>query len=198
MNPFDFFVRKICLTTGGPEWQKAAAEFQRVSLYGVERFNALPAIGPHQSFNLGVKAILQDFYDSGAHSLLFLEDDVQFRNMDYLWPALQELPSDWDVFYMGCNIQGEAIRVSERIYRVSNAWTTHAVAYTRPIVRFILDNQPGESEQMFDNWLGGQLPNWNAYVMKPMCAVQRPRRSSIWNAHTDYTEVFRQSEGKCV
>lgn len=197
MNPFDFFPAKICLTTGGQEWPKAQAEFQRHGV-PVERFNAVPGIGPHQSFNLSTKAILQQFFDSGAHSLLFLEDDVRFQNMDQLWPALQELPDNWDVFYLGCNIQGEAIRISQRIYRITNAWTTHAVAYTRPIVEFILKNQPGESEQMYDNWLGLQLNNWNAYTCKPMCAVQRPRRSLIWNTDTDYTEVFKQSEAKLV
>jgi hypothetical protein len=197
MNPFDFFVQKICLTTGGKEWQMAEREFRNNGLYA-EKFDALPAIGPHQSFNLGVKAILKRFFDSGAHSLLFLEDDCVFRNMDQLWPALTELPADWDVFYLGCNIRGDAKKVTDRIYKIENAWTTHAVAYTRPIVEYILSNVPGESEVMFDNWLGDQLKNWNAYTMKPMVAWQRPRRSSIWNTYADYNNMFAESEAKLV
>lgn len=197
MNPFDFFVQKICLTTGGQEWQKAQGEFSRRGLCA-EKFDAIPAIGPHQSFNMGVKAILQKFFDSGHHSLLFLEDDCVFRNMDQLWPALTELPADWDVFYLGCNIQGEAVKITDRIYKIDNAWTTHCVAYTRPIVEFILNNVPGESEEMFDNWLGRQLKDWNAYTMKPMVAIQRPRRSAIWNTYCDYTSVFQESEAKLI
>lgn len=195
VNPFDFFPLKICLTTGGQEWQKAQAELQRVGCYA-ERFDAIPAIGPHQSFNLGVKGILQKFLNSGQHSLLFLEDDVQFQNIGQLWPALTELPSDWDVFYLGCNIQSEATRVTNRIYRITNAWTTHAVAYTRPIVEYLIRHYPDPSSVMYDNWLGTLLPKWNAYVCKPMVAVQRPRYSNIWNTQTDYADVFKASEEK--
>lgn len=197
MNPFDFFPERICLTTGGREWDLAQQEFRRVGLHA-ERFNALPAIGPHQSFNLGVKAILQRFLASGRHSLLFLEDDVQFQHMDQLWPALTELPENWDVFYLGCNIQSQATKISDRIYRIANAWTTHAVAYTRPIVEYLLKHYPDESSVMYDNWLGTLLKDWNAYVCKPMCAVQRPRWSNIWRTQADYSECFKQSEAKCT
>lgn len=197
MNPFDFFVQKVCLTTGGVEWNRAQAEFRRVGC-AVERFDAVPAIGPHQSFNLGVKGILQRFYDAGHHSLLFLEDDVQFQNLDHLWPALTELPSDWDVFYLGCNIRSEAVKVTDRIYKITDAWTTHAVAYTRPFVEYLLQHFPDESSVMYDNWMGSLLNERNAYVAKPMCAVQRPRWSNIWNVQADYSQVFKESEEKCV
>lgn len=197
MNPFDFFPVKMCLTTGGARWQQAEREFRTHALH-VERFNAVPAIGPHQSFNLGLKSALQKFLDSGAHSLLFLEDDVVFQNMEHFWPALQELPADWDVFYLGCNIRGDAFRISPRIYRITNAWTTHAVAFTRPIVKYFLANVPGESEVMYDNWLGDQLAMFNAYTCKPMCAIQRPGKSLIWNEAVDYSPVFKESEGKLI
>lgn len=197
MNPFDFFVQKVCLTTGGQEWAKAQQEFSRHRLFP-ERFNAIPAIGPHQSFNLGFKSVLKQFYDSGAHSLLFLEDDCQFQNIDSLWPALQELPSDWDIFYLGCNIKSEAIKITNRIYQVTDAWTTHAAAFTRPIVKHFLDNVPGESDQMYDNWLGSQLNMFNAYTVKPVIAIQRPRFSNIWGAHADYSDVWKQSEQKMM
>lgn len=197
MNPFDFFVHKVCLTTGGQEWTKAQTEFRANGLYP-DRFDAIPAIGPHQSFNLGVKTILQRFYDSGAHSLLFTEDDCAFQNMDHLWPALQELPDNWDVFYLGCNIRSDATRVTNRIYKITDAWTTHCVAFTRPIVKHFLDNVPGESEIMYDNWLGSQLHMFNAYTVKPVIAIQRPRFSNIWGTHADYSDVWKQSEEKMV
>lgn len=197
MNPFDFFSAKICLTTGGQEWPAAQKEFAKWRL-NVERYNAVPSIGPHQSFNLGVKAILELFLKSGFSNFLFLEDDVQFQNMDSLWPALQELPENWDILYLGCNIRSKAVKVSERIYQITDAWTTHAVAYTRPIVEYLLKHYPDESSIMYDNWLGTLLPNWNAYVVKPMAAIQRPRYSKIWNVAADYSEVWKQSEAKMV
>ena len=59
------------------------------------------------------------------------------------------------------------------------------------IIPFLLEHQPGFSEQMFDQFLSESLPKLNAYVVAPMVAYQRPRVSSIWNnGHEDYTSIF--------
>lgn len=198
MTNFHFFDRITCLTMGGNEWTIAEAEFNAVGLQA-KPFQAIESIGPHQSFNLSTYAILQDFYDSKDHTLLFLEDDCDFRNLDLLPQVLRELPKDFDIFYLGANIRDEKPqRISQHIYRVTDCWTTHAVVYRKPIVKFILDNHPGESEQMFDNWLSGQLVRWKAYVCKPFLAYQRPRKSAIWNEVVNYEEIFKESQMKLV
>lgn len=198
MHNWQFFDRVTCLTLGGDEWVKAQAEFTAVGL-NAKPFYAIPSIGPHQSFNLSTYQILKEFYDSKDYTQLFLEDDCDFRNLHLLNQVLRELPKDFDIFYLGCNVRDEKPeRVSQHIYRVKDCWTTHAVVYRKPIVKFILDNHPGESEQMYDNWLAGQLPNWKAYVCKPFLAYQRPRKSSIWDTVVNYDEVFNQSQLKLV
>jgi hypothetical protein len=65
-------------------------------------------------------------------------------------------------------------------------------------VPFILEHQPGFSEQMIDNWLSAQLPRLNAYVVAPMVAYQRARHSAIWGRYDDYTPIFKQSEAKLI
>jgi hypothetical protein len=56
--------------------------------------------------------------------------------------------------------------------------------------------QPNFSEQMFDQYLSSQLHEFNAYCVAPMVAYQRPRVSSIWNRHDDYTPIFEASEAR--
>lgn len=198
MNNWQFFDRVTCLTMGGDEWTIAQAEFDSVGLK-VNPFQAIPSIGPHQSFNLSTYAILEDFYYSKDHTLLFLEDDCDFRNLHLMPQVLRELPKDFDIFYLGANIRDEKpARISQHIYRVTDCWTTHAVVYRKPIVKFILDNHPGESEMMFDNWIGSQLKNWRAYVCKPFLAYQRPRKSAIWNEVVNYENIFKESQMKLV
>jgi hypothetical protein len=63
-------------------------------------------------------------------------------------------------------------------------------------IPFILENQPGFSEQMFDNWLSANLNRLNAYVINPMVAWQRPRHSKIWGHMVDYDEHFIASQNK--
>lgn len=198
MTNWQFFDRITCLTLGGSEWIKADAEFNACGLHA-QPFMAIPSIGPHQSFNLSTYAILQQFYDSKDHTLLFLEDDCDFRNLHLMNDVLRQLPKDFDIFYLGGNVQDDkAEKISNHIYRIKGCWTTHAVVYRKSIVKFILDNHPGESEQMYDNWLSGQLERWNAFICKPFLAYQRPRKSAIWNEVVNYEEVFRNSENKLV
>ena len=192
---WDFFDRKVCLTADTGEWVKADTEFKRVGLIDVQRFNAVPHIGPHQSFNASTRQILIEFFESSHERLLFLEDDCVFKDHAHIEQTLKELPADWDIVYFGCNIQDEKpVKITDRIYRIQGAFTTHCIGYNKKCIPFILENQPGFSEQMYDNWLSGQ--QLNTYVINPMVAFQRPRHSKIWGHEVDYTEHFEVSQKK--
>ena len=200
---WSFFDRKVCLSLTQEEWAKGKAEFERVGLYGVERFQAVKEIGPHQSFSHSEREILLEFYHSPAQRLLHLEDDCQFRDLDHLGRALAELPRTWDILYLGANLlmwnngsEPQPERVSEHLFRVKGAWTTHAVAYNKKCVFEILAKQPEFSIQMFDQYLSDRLAEFQAYIVAPMAAYQRPRFSSIWNRFDDYTGIFQESDAK--
>jgi hypothetical protein len=196
---WDFFSKRVCLTTYEDEWRKGKIHFDGVGLT-VERFNSLPDIGPHQSFSKSEREVLLAFWQSEAPTLLHVEDDCEFRNLDHLEQALSELPEDWDIVYLGANLicwnNGEPWpeRHSEHLFRIRAAWTTHAIGYSRKCVETIIAKQPGFSEQMFDQYLSGRLPEFKAYCVAPMVAYQRARYSSIWNKFDDYTPIFQESE----
>lgn len=207
MTAFDFFTRRVCLTLG-PDWPTACAEFERVGISDVWRFDALPIDGevikgPHQSFSASVRYILQDFLVSGAPSLLHLEDDVVFRHTGHLAAALSELPANWDIVYLGANLlcwgnsnDPQPTRYSDHLFRIGQAWCTHAVGISRRAAGIILAGQPDINAQMVDNFISGLLPNLNAFVVAPMCAYQRPHHSAIWNRYDDYTPIFDQSNAR--
>lgn len=207
-SPWDFFGRKLCLTTQDAEWRKAEDEFHRVGLFGVQKFQSLAIddkeiLGPHQSFSASMRRILIDFYESGTQTLLHLEDDCQFRELGHLGAALKQLPADWDILYFGANLLlwGEGFQIpperfSEHLFRVYGAWTSHAVAFSRRPIPLLLERQPGYSSQMFDQHMSDQLPNLNAFIVAPMVAYQRHHPSSIWGTNEDYTPIFEQSELK--
>ncbi len=197
MTPFSFFDRKVCLTLVDEEWCAAQTEFARVGLTDYQKFEALGDIGPHQSFNKSTKAILSEFWASGSETLLFLEDDCVFQDLGHLGEALGELPDDWDIVYLGANLlNGTPGRYSAHLFRVREAWTTHCVGYSRRVVSFLLQNQPGFSEMMFDQFLSNSLRSLNCFVVAPMVAYQRPHVSSIWQKPQieDYTPIFEASQ----
>jgi hypothetical protein len=196
---WSFFQRIICLTASDTEYALACAEFSRVGLTAT-KFPAVREIGPHQSFSHSERDILLDFLYSDDNRLLHLEDDVVFRDLTHLPQAISELPDDWDILYLGANLicwnngEPQPERYSLHLFRVHQAWTTHAIAYHKRCVRRILERQPSFSAQMFDNALSDMLSELNAFVVAPMVAYQRPRFSSIWQREDDYTEVFELSE----
>lgn len=180
-------------------WADSLLELNRAGLYNVLRFAALPAIGPHQSFNASVNAIVKAFYNGKGETLLFMEDDIQFRELKHLNAAINELPLDWDILYLGANLWGEQIgarpeRFSPHLCRIYGAWTTHCVAINRRVAKFIIENQPGTSEGMVDSWLSSNLYLFKAFCVTPMIAYQRPDKSYIWGHNVDYTPVFEQSD----
>jgi len=209
---WNFFDRKVVLTCDDVQWCMAQEEFVRVGISEYQKFNALPfddkeILGPHQSFSGSVRQILRDFLVSGSQTLLLLEEDCIFNDVSHLDAALSELPDDWDVLYLGANLQAwgwenyPPEKYSEHLFRVRSAWTTHCIGFNKKVVSFLLENQPGLSEQMFDNWMSSQLSKLNAYVVAPMVAYQRPRHSTIWTEadgvtqqYTDYLDVFERSE----
>lgn len=203
MSVWDFFQRRACLALDA-DWPDVCREFERVGLTDVWRFRPYEIdndkiLGPHQSFNASVRQMLIDFLATDSQSMLSMEGDVVFRDLSHLEAALNELPEDWDIVYLGANLlNGQPERFSSHLFRVRAAWTTHAIAYNRKVVQFILDNQPDISEEMVDNFLGKQLPNLNAYVVAPMIAYQKPHRSGIWqhSLEEDYTHIFEASDEK--
>lgn len=206
MSVWDFFQRRCSLTVDPVEWEKGQAEFERVGLTDVIKYQALPTDpeteikGVHQSFNATMRSVLQDFYDSDAQTLLNMEDDCIFRDHDHLLSAIAELPSDWDLLYLGANLitdlgpNAPPVRHSEHLFRVFSAWTSHCIGFSRRPIKFVLDNQPSFSVEMLDHWISSQLPNLNAYCIAPMIAYQRQHLSLIWNSEEDYTPIFERSD----
>jgi len=142
--------------------------------------------------------MLKTFLKTEGRVLLALEDDVVFKDLQALDAALTEL-KQWHILYLGANItdmvfgikENQPVGVSPHLYRIRRAWTSHAIAYTREMVEVIVRDYPAETFEMYDNWLSEKmLPLYDAYLVNPMVAYQRPGRSDLWGCQTDYTGAF--------
>lgn len=196
---FNFFHHIYCLNVPHrtDRWTLALQEFERVGIKP-EKFSAVQAIGPHQSFTQSQKAMMERFFESGKGNCLILEDDVVFKDIGSLGNALSELPENWEILYLGANIREEwPVRYSGHLFHLKNAWTSHAIAYTRGAVEKILAEFPNDN-YMYDNWLGDNLHKFNAFITCPLMAVQRPGRSDIWGHDVDYGYVWKEAEQKLI
>jgi len=155
-------------------------------------FYAIDDSMPKISFNKSMMQIMSEHDDV----LLLCEDDVEIRNYEHFKKAISELPSDWELCYLGANVIGPVERYSEHLFRITAAWTTHAVMYNNP-KKLCKDYK--NYVWMFDDWLKEHIqPNGNSYIIAPMMAWQKPHQSDLWDHFADYTTLFNDSANKLI
>jgi hypothetical protein len=173
-------------------------ELKRVGL-NADPFYSIDAEQPYKSFCLSQIAMLKEFLLTDSKTFLALEDDVLFKDLTHLPDALNELPENWDIVYLGANVTEDKPKYhSPYLRRVRSAWTTHAVGYSRKAVEKIVENYHSwEANGMYDDWLSREfLPNNNCFIVAPMVAWQRPVFSDLWGQNVEYG--WSQIEKKLV
>jgi hypothetical protein len=193
-------MKSLCITMG-PDWSLAEAEFKRVGI-AVERFDAIVQDNRVLAFNKSVYACMKL---AEGDDLMLFEDDVVFdEGFDWLKVgfAQKQLPKDFMTLHLGCNFLGFDNTVwqmpeyfSPHLAKLHNCYMSHATLYSAECVKYIIENfkfvtdeYATEGCEIFDDWLRRHvLPMGRSYVMSPMVAYQRPRKSEIWNVQADYT-----------
>lgn len=188
-----FFDRICCINLDkrADRWSKCTVEFGRVGLE-VERFSAFDGDNHHLAFNKSQHSVLKMLVEQKAERMLVLEDDAVFKNTDHLTAAFNELPEDWDVLYLGANVNGTNLeRYSDHLFKIKNSFTTHAVAYSFKMAEWIVKNFNPDQFPIYDEWLRVNVQEqFKCFIVSPMVAWQRPDVSDIWGHYADYTRCF--------
>ena len=136
--------------------------------------------------NLGLAAILEKCLNEDVESLLFFEDDCVFEKgaFEVFQQMCQtEMPSVWDLFYLGAWHRRPPIKVGELAYNVTKAHLAHALAIHKRIMPFLIQ-QCVKNEQMFDQILAEKVhPLGNSYCLHPNVANQSDGYSDLWEMH---------------
>ena len=114
---------------------------------------------------------------NGAKRPVFFEDDIAFRDdaNEILTKALEVLPDDWDVLYMGGHPCEKVERVSDNLVRVKRFSFAEAYAINGPALQpfhdFWLDNI-GQWQAMYDFILSRFAQSGNGYCVHPVLTHQ--------------------------
>jgi hypothetical protein len=189
---FSFMLTKVLTTIGQDiRLKESINEIRKLGIIP-QVFYAIEDSDPKMSFNRSIKKVLSDSDDI----LLLFEDDVLIKDFHHIHDAIDQLPDDWDICYLGANLIAPVEKYSDNLYKTYGAWTTHAVLYHYP-------NLIGESYNdlnlMFDDWLSKTIhPMGNTYIVSPMIAWQKPHQSGLWSHYADYTDIFNASANKIL
>lgn len=205
---FPFFSKIYCINLDKrtDRWQQSLNEFGKVGI-SVERFSAIEGDNRPHAFNKSQHAVLSKALADGCERFLILEDDVEFKDWKHLGIALNQLPDDWDILFLGGNLIGcggmefrPPLKHSSHLFRLQDIWQTHAVAYSRRAAEWIVNNFPFHKDEyakegltIYDEWLRVHcLPVMNCFIVAPQIAVQRKSFSDIWHNEADYTSLFER------
>ena len=199
-SPFNlYFDKKYCINIDSrtDRWAQVQAECAREG-FEVERYAA--CVDDHRvlAFNGSQFSVLCRAYQESKGSTLILEDDCVFKNTMHLHYAMNELPPDWEVLYLGGNILGmdthpfrPPIRHSAHLFKLADCWQTHAMVYSRAGLEHITENFKWDNGYAYDEWLRQNiLPRGKSFIIAPQIAYQRPGWSDLWNCPSDYSSLF--------
>lgn len=122
-------------------------------------------------------------------SVLVLEDDVEFINVENIDKAIDQLfKKKWSLFYMGTNLHVPLKRGDENLLILKKGFATHAIAYHEDFYDHYLEAHERGEIKIIDVWLAenGQ-ENFNCYCTYPITAIQVSNHSDIHDAFADYS-----------
>jgi len=203
-SPFDYFDRVYCthLPTATARLPLIQKQFELVGIKDVQYISAaVPPVNftmtnmrraPRGEFghNLSmIKTIVRAISD-GAKRPLFFEDDVVFHpnTLHMLEQALDELPEDWEVLYMGGHPTGpifdpQATIHSEHLAKVGKM--SFADSYSLNGQAMLIEyfdtwcDEVSKPEAVGDMILGRFASRHNSYCTYPLLCEQYPNMSSI-------------------
>jgi GR25 family glycosyltransferase involved in LPS biosynthesis len=216
-NPFNFFDKIFCINLDDRQdrWIDCCKIFNKYEMmHKVERFSALKFT--HQDPRL-IKVmgqigcsmshfgVLKKAKEQNLNNFLVLEDDFcfefePFELFEKMNSSLLELPNNWNMFYLGGNLDSSynvdpIEKYSDNLFKLNACHTTHAFAVNKNIYDVILKDEPTLDE----------LPSWhnkytvidvyfskailsknNCFITNPILSLQRPGFSNIEHNNYDY------------
>ncbi len=130
--------------------------------------------------------------ERGLREVIILEDDADFvENLNERLKEVEEVPTDWDIIYLGANLwhlgagKQPPVSVGENIYRVYDAFTTHAL-YLRDTAFDSVLIEIDKLDRPLDIIYTGLQKQLNAYAFKKNLAAQYDSHSDISGFNTQY------------
>lgn len=194
VNPptFSFFDEIVVLTLHRPE--RVEHINQELDYQRIKRVKFFTGF---EGFSLSIFELLKSFQH--VDKLLVLEDDCYFFKDNQIQKAIEQLPNDWDILSFGSNLQSEHYKFSPNLYRLTDGWMTHAMAYSNKMIKVIVEKFNPQTDPIFDEWLRLEIyPNYNCFMTNPIAAWQIPSYSEINKTEVNYMEHYRLSRSKML
>lgn len=191
----NLFPHKICINLDRrtDRWERMQTEFARHGIDDVRRFSArdgnalvLPSHWKHTAGAYGCLLshlqVVQEARELDHESVLIFEDDaVLDPGFEAKFASfVAELPTDWDMLYFGALHKDEPVRVSDHVYRITNANSTYAYALKRTVYDAFVDLN-ARAEHVLDVNAYAVQQRFKCYCFMPNLAWVQSEYSDVQN-----------------
>ena len=207
-NPFDFFDKIYCINLPESVDRKnqVSKVFKDLGILDKVKFDAFTPRPPNgiklsnvsiscagvYGVSLSNLKVIFDATNSICKNMLILEDDIKIRNdINYfnkmLSLAIQELPSNWDILYLGGKPKREVIKYSNHLVKVRHMVGAYAYALNRRAFIPFINKFIGEiGKYPHDGTIGSFASGNNGFCVYPPLIKTEAGFSVLRNAHRDY------------
>lgn len=172
---------------------------QQLDSYGLA-YTVFPATANIDGAH-GLRLTMARLFESVTDpEILVLEDDCCFLHNPViaLESALPELPTDYDLLFLGGNVYKPAAKHSEHLYRLTACVGNHAVVYTRAVMdkmAALYKQATKPTDMILDKEV---VQMGNSFIVSPLLATQYPGYSDIEQKETDYKNLLIERYNKNV
>ena len=203
-NLNDYFERIYCINLAkrSERWESVKKQFLNNNITAI-RYEAIDG-NKYDSVN-GLKPgelgcllshlnILKECQKNNIENVLITEDDVEFcKDFNFkFFEYIKELPK-WDILYLGANHalcnpyeSNPPIKVTEHVYRVIHAYSTHAYAVNKSCYQYLIDHISNLTNPL-DVMYSKIQKNLEVYIFRPHLAWQSEGYSDILEKTVDYS-----------
>jgi len=126
--------------------------------------------------------------------VLVFEDDVKILAPEFATTVancVQQLPPDFDLFYLGCNLYGEVKKYSQNLLSANGMYSSHAVLYSKKAIRKIL--RLLNDAKIYDTMLVNTIQKEdNCYCSFPLLVSQHFGYSDIAKREINYEKFIEK------
>lgn len=186
MNPYC-----INLKDRPERWRRVQKETVKLNMHPI-RFNAIKREKGHEGCKESHMALLH--MNNNWNKFMIIEDDmlVIARNpIHILSEALQQLPYDWDMLYLGATMTKPVERYSDNLFVLKGGSATQAIIYNTQngVVDYILENHNRTWHSAFLR--DDVQEKFNCFITYPMIATQKAGYSDLLNKRVSYRGILK-------
>jgi len=181
--------------------RESEAELQKYNICGVERVEAVDGktLPPHNKISLGALGLYHTHWqiikyakEQGFKNVLILEDDIELRPQILQFDEyMQSVPEPYALVYCGAHHIQQPIKISDKIVKNVQAFTTHAIGiHSRIFDRILKDFENiGNMDFQVDLYYSEIIQKeYDTYSFFPNVITQRKSFSDIEMCEKDYSD----------